>query len=122
MPTNVLGTELRCCCKTPVTGFYRDGYYRTGPGDVGLHTIVIQPSLKAAWEHGYKYSALPITTGFAGIPGPSATFFGPSEGHDSAGVSVRFTPTISTYLYYDGQLGRGNYESNAVTGGVRISF
>jgi outer membrane autotransporter protein len=87
---------------------------------------VIQPSLKAAWEHEYKYSALPITAGFAGIPGPSATFFGPSEGHDSAvvsaGVSVRFTPMISTYLYYDGQLGRGNYESNAVTGGVRISF
>jgi uncharacterized protein len=39
MPTNVLGTELRCCCKTPVTGFYRDGYCRTGPGDVGLHTV-----------------------------------------------------------------------------------
>ena len=91
-----------------------------------IGNIVIQPSLKAAWEHEYKYSALPITAGFAGIPGPSATFFGPSEGHDSAvvsaGVSVRFTPTISTYLYYDGQLGRGNYESNAVTGGVRISF
>ena len=91
-----------------------------------IGNIEIQPSLKAAWEHEYKYSALPITAGFAGIPGPSATFFGPSEGHDSAvvsaGVSVRFTPAISTYLYYDGQLGRGNYESNAVTGGVRISF
>jgi uncharacterized protein (DUF2237 family) len=36
MPTNVLGTELRCCCKTPVTGFYRDGYCRTGPGDVAV--------------------------------------------------------------------------------------
>lgn len=39
MPTNVLGTELRSCCKVPVTGFYRDGYCRTGPGDVGLHTV-----------------------------------------------------------------------------------
>jgi outer membrane autotransporter protein len=91
-----------------------------------IGNIVIQPSLKAAWEHEYKYSALPVTAGFAGIPGPAATFFGPSEGHDSAvisaGVSVRFTPMISTYLYYDGQLGRGNYESNAVTGGVRINF
>ena len=91
-----------------------------------IGNILIQPSLKAAWEHEYKYSALPITAGFAGVPGPSATFFGPSEGHDSAvvsaGLSVRFTPTISTYVYYDGQLGRANYESNAVTGGVRISF
>ena len=88
--------------------------------------IMFEPSLKAAWEHEYKYSALPITAGFAGIPGPSATFFGPSEGHDSAvvsaGVSVQFTPAISTYVNYDGQLARGNYDSNAVTGGVRISF
>ena len=39
MPTNVLGTDLRCCCRRPLTGFYRDGYCRTGPGDVGLHTV-----------------------------------------------------------------------------------
>src|SRR5271165_75403 len=88
--------------------------------------ILVEPSLKAAWEHEYKYSALPITAGFAGIPGPSATFFGPNEGHDSAivsaGVSVQWTPMIATYVNYDGQLGRGNYDSNAVTGGVRISF
>jgi outer membrane autotransporter protein len=88
--------------------------------------ILLEPSLRAAWEHEYKYSALPITAGFAGIPGPTATFFGPNEGHDSAvisaGVSVRLTPAITTYLNYDGQLGRGNYDSNAVTGGVRVSF
>jgi outer membrane autotransporter protein len=88
--------------------------------------IVIEPSLKATWEHEYKYSALPVTAGFVGVPGPSGTFFGPSEGHDSAvisaGVSAQWTPAISTYVNYDGQLGRGNYDSNAVTGGVRISF
>jgi len=88
--------------------------------------LVVTPSLRAGWEHEYKYSALPITAGFAGIPGPSATFFGPNEGHDSAivsaGVSVQVTPSIVTYLNYDGQLGRENYNSNAVTGGVRISF
>lgn len=39
MPTNVLGTPLACCCKRPLTGFYRDGFCRTGPGDVGLHTV-----------------------------------------------------------------------------------
>jgi outer membrane autotransporter protein len=88
--------------------------------------IVIEPPLKAAWEHEYKYSALPITAGIAGVPGPSATFFGPSEGHDSAvvsaGVSVQLTSSIATYVNYDGQLGRGNYNSNAVTGGFRINF
>ena len=88
--------------------------------------ILVEPSLKVAWEHEYKYSALPITAGFAGIPGLSATFFGPNEGHDSAivsaGVSIQLTSAISTYVNYDGQLGRGNYDSNAVTGGLRISF
>jgi uncharacterized protein (DUF2237 family) len=39
MPTNVLGTELRSCCRDPATGFYRDGYCRTGPEDTGLHTV-----------------------------------------------------------------------------------
>ena len=38
-PTNVLGGELECCCLEPRTGFYRDGYCRTGPGDSGLHTV-----------------------------------------------------------------------------------
>src|SRR5436305_802956 len=41
MPTNVRGTELQCCCRDPMTGFYRDGYCRTGPGDHGLHTVCV---------------------------------------------------------------------------------
>jgi len=88
--------------------------------------VLVEPSLKAAWEHEYKYSALPITAGFAGIPGPSDTFYGPSEGHDSAivsaGMSVQWSPMIATYVDYDGQFGRSYYDSNAVTGGVRFSF
>ena len=40
--TNVLGTALQCCCMEPLTGFYRDGFCRTGPGDVGLHTVCIK--------------------------------------------------------------------------------
>jgi uncharacterized protein (DUF2237 family) len=39
MPSNVLGAALQCCCASPVTGFYRDGFCRTGPEDVGLHTV-----------------------------------------------------------------------------------
>lgn len=39
MRTNVLGGNLIPCCATPVTGFYRDGYCRTGPGDYGLHVV-----------------------------------------------------------------------------------
>jgi uncharacterized protein (DUF2237 family) len=39
MPSNVLGTPLKGCCNDPMTGFYRDGYCRTGPDDTGLHTV-----------------------------------------------------------------------------------
>ena len=42
MPTNVLGTELKCCCRDPMTGFFRDGFCRTGPEDVGLHTVCVK--------------------------------------------------------------------------------
>jgi outer membrane autotransporter protein len=91
-----------------------------------LGKIVIEPFLKAAWEHEYKYSALPITAGFAEITAPSATFFGPAEGHDSAvvsaGCAVQMTPAITIYVNYDGQLGRGNYDSNGVSGGIKIGF
>ena len=40
-PKNVLGGELKNCCTNPMTGFYRDGYCRTGADDRGSHTICI---------------------------------------------------------------------------------
>jgi uncharacterized protein len=40
-PKNVLGTELKVCCTDPMTGFYRDGYCRTGVEDAGRHTVCI---------------------------------------------------------------------------------
>lgn len=40
-PKNVLGTELKVCCTSPMTGFYRDGYCRTGADDTGRHTVCI---------------------------------------------------------------------------------
>ena len=40
-PKNVLGSELKSCCTDPMTGFYRDGYCRTGEDDLGRHTVCI---------------------------------------------------------------------------------
>ena len=39
MERNVLGGPLESCSAEPLTGFYRDGSCRTGPGDLGSHTI-----------------------------------------------------------------------------------
>ncbi len=36
---NVLGGELEGCSTDPLTGWFRDGSCRTGPGDRGSHTI-----------------------------------------------------------------------------------
>jgi uncharacterized protein (DUF2237 family) len=39
MERNVLGGRLESCSGDPLTGFYRDACCRTGPGDLGSHTI-----------------------------------------------------------------------------------
>jgi uncharacterized protein (DUF2237 family) len=36
---NVLGEELEPCGTDPMTGFYRDGCCKTGPQDLGSHTV-----------------------------------------------------------------------------------
>jgi outer membrane autotransporter protein len=88
--------------------------------------VALAPFIKATWEHEFKYSALPVTAGFADISGPNETFLGPAEGHDravvDAGVSVSWTKSISTYVSYNGLLGRDRYDSNGVSGGIRIGF
>ena len=43
---NVLGGPLECCCTSPMTGFLRDGYCRTGGGDVGVHVVCAQVSFE----------------------------------------------------------------------------
>jgi uncharacterized protein (DUF2237 family) len=39
MERNVLGGPLESCSTDPLTGFFRDGCCRTGPEDLGSHTI-----------------------------------------------------------------------------------
>ncbi len=39
---NVLGRPLECCCLSPCTGFYRDGFCKTDTYDTGRHVICAQ--------------------------------------------------------------------------------
>lgn len=39
---NVLGSELKTCCTSPMTGFYRDGICQTGSQDRGVHVVCAQ--------------------------------------------------------------------------------
>jgi uncharacterized protein len=55
MAKNVLGSELECCCPDPATGFFRDGFCHTGPGDNGLHTVcahMTEEFLRFSYERG----------------------------------------------------------------------
>jgi len=36
---NILGSALQVCCTNPLTGFFRDGYCRTGADDLGRHVV-----------------------------------------------------------------------------------
>jgi autotransporter-associated beta strand protein len=88
--------------------------------------IKITPMVKVTWQHEYLDSTQSIGAALATEPDAVFATYGPAVGRDSAlvsaGVRVQFTPTISAYSYYDGQLGRSNYSSNNVTGGVQIDF
>ena len=46
MELNVLGERLDPCCFAPQTGFYRDGYCRTGPQDLGRHIVCAELTLE----------------------------------------------------------------------------
>ena len=36
---NVCGEDLKTCCTSPMTGFYRNGACETGPADIGTHVV-----------------------------------------------------------------------------------
>lgn len=67
---NVLGGELKIHCTNPLTGFYRDGYCRTGDGDHGSHVIaaiVTKEFLEFTKSRGNDLSTPNINSGFPGL-------------------------------------------------------
>ncbi len=83
------------------------------------------PEVRVAWLHQYTDRAFPIDARFIGCP-DIFTVHGPRIGEDaaqvSAGVTVQFNPMVALYAHYDGIFGRDNYDSNAVSGGLSLSF
>ena len=70
---NVLGGELEECGTDPMTGFFRDGCCRTGPQDLGSHTICAVATVEFL-EHqrsiGNDLSTPLVQYGFPGlVPG-----------------------------------------------------
>jgi outer membrane autotransporter protein len=105
---------------------YRSAFGARVSYDCKCGSIIIRPELRAAWQHEYGGTSATLTSSFADGAGDPFTTRGPQLGRDSAligaGFAIQFNDRLTTYLYYDGQLGRENFESNAVMGGVRVTF
>ncbi|MDR3402202.1 MAG: autotransporter domain-containing protein [Chthoniobacter sp.] len=88
--------------------------------------ILIKPEIRAAWQHEYGDAAYALDSNFANGAGGNFTVNGPQLGRDSAllgaGFAIQCSERCSTYFYYDGELGRKNYQSTSVTGGFRYAF
>jgi uncharacterized protein (DUF2237 family) len=70
MAINVLGQPLQSCCADPVTGFYRDGFCRTGAGDPGRHSVcavMTEAFLAYSRERGNDLSTPRPEIGFSGL-------------------------------------------------------
>ncbi|MEN3943108.1 autotransporter domain-containing protein [Prosthecobacter sp. SYSU 5D2] len=88
--------------------------------------VRVTPMARITWQHEFMDSTQSMDSSFASGPGPVFSVDGPEIGRDSAlitaGFNVQFTPSVSAYTFYSGQVGRENYSSHNVTLGMRISF
>lgn len=91
---------------------------------VNVGHVIVTPEIRAQWQHEYLDDRAGIGSSFAG--GDSFTVYGPHIGRDAlvldAGASVRLTACCSVFAYYTGDIGRQNYTSHSINGGVRFSF
>ena len=94
--------------------------------DIKAGRALIRPEVRAAWQHEYGDRAYQVDSRLASGAGGIFRVRGPSIGRDAAllgaGLNVQWNTRFATYVYYDGVLGRGNYDNNAVTGGLRVGF
>ena len=78
---NVLGEPLEPCSLKPLTGFYRDGFCRTGADNPGIHAVCIyatQEFLEYSKAVGNDLSTPMPQYRFAGVkPGESWCLSGP---------------------------------------------
>ena len=94
--------------------------------DLKVGGVLVRPEIRAAWQHEYGDTTYSLDSSFANGAGDVFTVSGPQIGRDSAlisaGFAIQWTDRVATYVYYDGELGRTNYSSQNVTGGVRVAF
>jgi len=88
--------------------------------------VLVRPEMRAAWQHEFGDVAYAIDSSLSGNGNGAFTVQGAEIGRESLllglGVAVLWNERTSTYVYYDGEIGRSNYDSHNVSGGVRLQF
>ena len=72
MALNVFGEPLEICCKSPMTGYFRDGLCRTDTSDYGLHltcALLTNEFLEFSKIQGNDLSTPRPEFGFVGLKG-----------------------------------------------------
>ena len=94
--------------------------------DAQVGGVTVRPELRLTWQHEFGDTAPTVTSRFVNLGGNPFTVTGPQVGRDSllmgAGFTVMWNPRFATYLYYDGEFGRSNYDSHNISGGIRLQF
>jgi outer membrane autotransporter protein len=91
----------------------------------GLHW---RSEYRAAWKHEFDDTAYGIDSRFAlrALGTSLLTVRGPDVGRDSAlvssGTTILWNDRVSTYLNFDSEYGRKNYDNQSVSGGIRVRF
>jgi outer membrane autotransporter protein len=91
--------------------------------------VILRSESRGAWKHEFNDTAYGIQSRFAlsALGSGILTVHGPDTGRDSALVSSAFSvlwnDRVSTYVYYDTEYGRKNYDDAVnVSAGIRVSF
>jgi len=88
--------------------------------------VTIIPEVRALWQHEFLNSTRAINASLDGGNGPSFDFNTATPGQDSlfgaAGITAQIGKTWNANLYYNVDVGRQDYLSHMVSGGLGISF
>jgi outer membrane autotransporter protein len=91
-----------------------------------LGNVIVRPEAQLAWQHEYGARSYSIDSALASGAGSLFSVSDTPVGRDSllfgAGVAVVWNPRTSTYLYYDADLLKKEYNSQSVSGGLRMNF
>jgi T5SS/PEP-CTERM-associated repeat protein len=94
--------------------------------DIKAGRAIFRPEIRAAWQHEHGDRGYQVDSRLASGAGGVFRVHGPEVGRDAAlvgtGFSLQWNNRFSTYVYYDGVLGRGNYDNSAISGGLRVGF